>query len=162
MTEVALFPLWVTVFVTIWGLVAPFIGTLFGVWMGHRFSRSQQRRQWVADNEVKEWQELLTTLTSSFTTIVQVDAALVSVGDRLAPADKLEKMKENLTARTLAQRVLVNRIFIASEVRQLEIYKKWSAALEEFDRTHDAELGTKFGEITAIILVGARAHIEKV
>jgi hypothetical protein len=163
MTEIALFPLWITVFVTIWGLVAPLIGTLLGVWMGYYLSRSQQRRQWIADNKVKEWQELLATLATSFTTIIQVDAALVSVGDKLAHADKLERMTDNLKARKIASEVLVNRVFIARETRQLGIYKKWSNALEQLDQNHDAgAAGTEFGEINAMILAGARADIEKV
>jgi hypothetical protein len=163
MTEMPLVPLWVTVFGTIWGLVAPLIGTLLGVWMGYHFSRSQQRNQWIADNRVKEWQELMTALSASFTTIVQTGATLVSADDRLKPAYVLQKLEENVTARTIATQVLVNRVFIAREVRQLGIYTKWSKALAEFDKDHNAgNFGTEYGEITATILAGAQADIERV
>jgi hypothetical protein len=157
MTEVTLFPLWVTVFITIWGLVAPFIGTLFGVWMGHHFSRSQQRMQWLTDNKVREWQELLTTLTTSFTTIVGTNPSLPKAGD------EIERMKENFLARKMANDVLFNRLFIAGEELQHGLYKKWRHALEEFDQDHDpAKFGTAWGKINALILAGARADIEKV
>jgi hypothetical protein len=55
MQEVALFPLWVTVFLTIWAPVGPLVGIL----VGHYLTRSWERRQWIADNQKEEYKKLL-------------------------------------------------------------------------------------------------------
>jgi len=147
-------PLWVTVFLTIWAPVGPLIGIMLGAYL----SRSQQRRQWVADNEVKEWRELLTTLTTSFTAIIQTDEKLPK-----APGEEIERLKRWLQARTLAGEVLTNRIFIAHAVSSFEIFDKWKTALARFDQDHDPKaFGKAFGELTVLILGGARAHIGRV
>jgi hypothetical protein len=157
MTEMPLMPLWVTVFVTIWALVVPLIGTLIGVWMGYYFSKSQQRSQWLTDNKVREWQELLTTLTTAFTEIVRTNPSL-STED-----DKIERMKAHFLAKKMGNDVLIGRLFIAGEEKQYGLYTKWCHALEEFDQDHDpAKFGTAWGKINALILAGARADIEKV
>ena len=153
MTEIPLMPLWVTVFLTIWAPVGPLIGLL----IGHLLSRSQPRRQWIADNEVKEWRELLTTMVTSFQTIVQTDKLIPSI-----PGDEIARMKENSQARMLANEVLVNRMFIARAVRQSDMFTRWKTALEQFDQDHDVgNFGTVFGGLNASILKGARVHIEK-
>ncbi len=147
-------PLWVTVFLTIWAPVGPLLGIL----IGHYLTRSQQRRQWVADNEVTEWRELLTTLTTSFIAIVQTDEKIPRV-----PGEEIAELKRWLQARTLANEVLTNRIFIAHTVRGWEMFTKWKTALARFDQDHDPEtFGTAFGELNALILKGARAHIGRV
>ena len=125
--------------------------------IGHYLSRSQQRRQWVADNEVKEWRELLTTLTTSFIAIVQTVEKLPKV-----PGEEIEGLKRGLQARTLASEVLANHIFNAHTLRK-EMFTRWKTALERFDRDYDSEtFGTAFGEFNALILKRARAHIGRV
>ena len=154
MTEIPLMPLWVTVFLTIWAPVGPLIGIL----IGHYLSRSQQRRQWVADNEVKEWRELLTILTTSFISIVQTDDKLPKV-----PGEEIERLKRRHEARTLASEVLANRIFIAHAVSSWKMFERWKGALERFDEDHNAaSFGTAFGKLNALILEGARVHIGRV
>jgi hypothetical protein len=154
MHEVPLMPLWVTLFLTIWAPVGP----LVGIGIGHYLSRSQQRRQWLADNEVKEWRELLTTLTTSFIATVQTDDKIPKV-----PGEEIESLKRKLQARNLVNEVLTNRIFIAGEVRDRGLFTRWKTALGRFDQDHDPEtFGTAFGELSALILMGARAHIRKV
>lgn len=154
MTEIPLMPLWVTLFLTVWAAVGPLLGIL----IGHFLSRSQQRRQWIADNEVREWRELLTTLTTGFLTIVQTDKALPKV-----PGEEIERMRENFGARTPINEVFANRIFIARAVRKEDLSGRWRKALEAFDQNHDpTQFGTAFGELTVSILRGARAHIGRV
>jgi hypothetical protein len=55
MEEVALFPWWVPVFLTIWSVVGPIVG----LFIGNYLSRSSQRRQWIADSQKQEYMELL-------------------------------------------------------------------------------------------------------
>jgi len=58
MQEVSLFPLWVTVFLTVWAAVGP----LLGIVVGHYLTSSWQRRQWLADNRKDEYRKLLAGL----------------------------------------------------------------------------------------------------
>lgn len=59
MSEVPLFPLWVTVFLTIWAVVGP----LLGVAVGHYLVRSWERKRWLADNRKDEYRRVLAGLT---------------------------------------------------------------------------------------------------
>lgn len=58
MQEVPLFPLWVTVFLTIWGVVGPIVGLL----AGHFLSASTEHKRWIADNRKDEYRKLLGAL----------------------------------------------------------------------------------------------------
>jgi hypothetical protein len=148
------FFVWSTIILGIWAAVGPLVGVRYG----HDLTKRWQKEQWVRDNELKEWQELLTTVVTSFQTLVRTDKALPSV-----PGEEIAQLKENSQARTLANEVLVNRIFIAREVRRDGLFQRWKDALGQFDRDHDPEtFGTAFGELNALILRGARAQIGKV
>ncbi len=154
MQEMPLFPWWFTPALTVWAALGPFVG----IFVGSYLSRSAQRRQWLPDNEINEWRELLTTLTSSFITIVGKNRSIPAV-----PSDRVERMKDDFDARMRADEVLTNRIFIARQVRTDDLSGRWRKALEEFDQDHDpTELGTAFGELNVLILRGASAHIGKV
>ena len=66
-------------------------------------------------------------------------------------------------AKTPANEVLANRIFIAHAVRKEDLAGRWRTAVKVFDEDDDPiKFGTAFGELTASILKGARAHIGKV
>ncbi|MGA9393661.1 MAG: hypothetical protein WBV69_24730 [Candidatus Sulfotelmatobacter sp.] len=67
MQEVPLFPLWVTVFLTIWAAAGPVVGIL----TGHYLTRSWQRRQWIADNRKDEYRKLLAGLNRLNMVLVQ-------------------------------------------------------------------------------------------
>src|SRR4249920_2709756 len=58
MHEEPLFPLWLTLFFTIWAAAGPLVGIL----IGHYLTRSWQRTQWIADNQKEEYRRLLTAL----------------------------------------------------------------------------------------------------
>jgi hypothetical protein len=154
MTEVPLFPWWFTLLLAMWAAAGPLVGIL----IGHFLSRSQQRKQWVADNEVKEWREVLTTLTTALIAIVETDEKIPKV-----PGEEIERLKRRHEARNLVNEVLANRIFIAHTVRSCDMFTMWKNALERFDHDHDAEtFGKAFGELTALVLKGAKAHIGRV
>ena len=100
---------WATIILAIWAAVGP----LVGIYVGHHLLRSQQRRQWLADNRIQEWREVITTLHKSLVLITQFDA----VRDLSTIEEKVAAMPAVLDARALALSVLSNRIFIAKEVR---------------------------------------------
>jgi hypothetical protein len=145
---------WATIILSIWGAVASTVG----IYIGHHLLRSQQRRQWLADNRVKEWREIITTLQKSLVLITQFDATRNLSSNEEKKAD----MPAVLDARAVALSVLNNRLFIATEVRHHKMFDKWKKAVDEFDEDHDPEkFGTQLGGLTALILVEVRAEVSK-
>jgi hypothetical protein len=145
---------WTTVILGIWAAVGP----LVGIYVGHRLLRSHQRRQWLADNRIQEWREVITTLNKSLIMITRFDA----VRDLSTVEEKEAAMPAVLDARAAALSVLNNRIFIAKEVRHHKMFDRWRKAVDEFDRDHDAEkFGTMLGELTHCIGQEAKTDINK-
>jgi hypothetical protein len=145
---------WATVILSVWAAVGP----LIGIYIGHHLLRSQHRRQWLADNRIQEWREIITTLQKSLVLITQFDA----VRNLSTIEEKKAAMPAVLDARAVALSVLNNRLFIAKEVRHHKMFDKWKKAVDEFDGDHDAgNFGTLFGELTHLIEVEARAEMSK-
>jgi hypothetical protein len=145
---------WATIILAIWAAVGP----LVGIYVGHRLLRSQQRRQWLADNRIQEWREVLTTLQKSLVVITQFDAArnLSTVEEKKAA------MPAYLDARAAALSVLNNRLFVGREVRHHKMFDTWKKAVDEFEADHDAgKFGTMLGNLTHLIEVEARADMDK-
>jgi hypothetical protein len=139
---------WATIILSVWAAAGP----LIGIYIGHDLLRSQHRRQWLADNRIQEWREVITTLQKSLVLTTQFDA-----GRNLRTVEETKA-----AARAAALSVLNNRLFIAKEVRHHQMFDKWKKAVEEFDGDHDAgKFGTLFGELTHLINVEARADISK-
>jgi hypothetical protein len=145
---------WATVILSVWAAVGP----LIGIYIGHHLLRSQHRRQWLADNRIQEWREVITTLQKSLVQITQFDA-----GRKLFTLEeKKAAIPAVLDARAAALSVLNNRLFIAKEVRHHKMFDKWKKAVDEFDGDHDAgKFGTLFGELTHLIGVEAKAEMSK-
>ena len=139
-----------TIILGVWAAVGPLVGVRYG----DELSQRATRRQWLADERTKEWRELLGTLTSSMTTIIQCRQ-----GERTT-----EMRKEDLRASVAAGEVLSNRLFIAKEVRRRQLQDRWREAVESFEKDGDpGAFGTKFGgDIRFQIEEGAREDIGKV
>ena len=106
----------------LWSVIAPLVGIL----AGHFLSRSLQQKQWLQDRRKEEWRELLTVLTRSFATICRhTGAMMVLDGDDMRALDE---------AQTVAQTTIRDRIFIAKEVKQSEIYETWVKAVRIFEK----------------------------
>jgi hypothetical protein len=106
----------------LWGVIAPLIGVL----LGHFLSRSWQQTQWMQDRQKEEWRELLSVLTRSFAVICKYTAPIMRLD-----GDNKRAVEE---AQTVAQTTIRDRIFIAKEVKHLDIYKTWVEAVETFER----------------------------
>jgi hypothetical protein len=145
---------WATVILAVWAAVGP----LVGIYIGHHLLRSQQRRQWLADNRIQEWREVITTLQKSLVLITQFDATR----NLSTTEEKKADMPAVLDARAVALSVLNNRLFIAKEVRHHKMFDKWKKAVDEFDEDHDpGKFGTRLGELTHLIVVEAGAEMSK-
>jgi hypothetical protein len=146
--------LWATIILAIWGAVGP----LVGIYIGHQLLRDQHRRQWLADNKIQEWREVITTLQRSLVTIVQYDATK----DLSTVEEKAAAMPSALNARAVALEVLGNRLFIANEVRYHKMFDKWHQAVKEFDVHRDpAKIGALHGELVVLITQAAKAEMSK-
>jgi hypothetical protein len=93
MSEVPLFPWWVTVLLTIWALIGPLAGLL----IGHYLVRSWERRRWLADNRKEEYRRLLTALNKL--NILTIDWHRSDLSDRAA---KVQPIKETLDEASMA------------------------------------------------------------
>ena len=126
-----------TVATVMFPAITGFIGVLVGVYAANR----NQRKLWIADNKRSEYRKLLTTLAKTFNGLVRIHAYSAALGSRD------QRMDVNL--RVQANVVLLDRLFIADEVKTLNLVKRWSQALREYDdnRNHNAFAGA-FGRIS--------------
>ncbi|HEV2491404.1 MAG TPA: hypothetical protein VGT03_16490 [Candidatus Acidoferrales bacterium] len=120
------------------------IGPLVGVLIGGYLTIWNQKRHWVMDNKRAEYRKLLSTLTRTYTTLINTHSTGVMSG-------REEKKCEQ--ARLEALNVLRDRIFIAKEVKQMGISLKWSRAVGELNvPTPDYRaLQKAYAEISAAI-----------
>jgi hypothetical protein len=132
-------------------------GPLLGIFIGAYLTRRGQRRQWVTDNRVAEWRELLITLAKSMTVTKQAN---------VEPEDqklKFERLQINYKARTQAADVLLSRIFIAKEIKELNLANRWITLLQEFEVHKDAgRFGAGFAELTKAIHDKAAKNIKNI
>ena len=113
-----------------WAKAWAAIGPLVGIFIGAYLTQRGQRDQRIADNKKSEYRELLTTLTKTFTGIVQLQAPGVGLG----PQE--QRTISDLELQSLV--VIRDRIFIAKEVEDMNLIARWNQALRDYDKTLDA------------------------
>jgi hypothetical protein len=135
-----------SLFLGIWAAVGPLVGILVGSYLTTR----AQRTYWVLDNKRSEYRKLLTTLTRSYSTIVNLRSqGIVSGRDEI----KCEQM------RIAALNVIRDRIFIAKEVKEMGLLEKWAVATHDFNKSRDYELfATQFAKVADLV----RSHAAKI
>jgi hypothetical protein len=142
------FFLWSTVILSIWGAVGPLVGII----IGHRITKAWQREQWIVENKKQEYRELLSTLSKSFS----VYARYYTGGAAHGP--EAQERLERAEAEVLE--TINDRIFIAAEIREHDILKRWVAAVQDFERDRNShQFAQRFGEICKTILDSAQAEI---
>jgi|ERR1035441_8341026 hypothetical protein len=104
------------------------IGTLGGVFLGQYYTGKSQRTQWLRDNRKQEYRELLDALAAAHMSLM-TNIALDKKGFILEP-------RRPGPAEIIAYRVMRDRIFIAREVAQENLAKKWEQAAARFDGQH--------------------------
>jgi len=105
------------------------VGPLIGIALGHFLTRSWQHQQWLLDRRKEEWRELLTALAESLRSSLKICPARVLSGD---------EEREIVNAHADSFRVIRDRIYIAADVKSLELENRWSAAVQHHSQTLDA------------------------
>jgi hypothetical protein len=119
----------------IWAAVGP----LAGVALGHFLTRSWQHKQWLLDQRKEEWRELLTALAESLRASLKIYPARSLSGD---------EEREIVNAQADSFRVIRDRIYIAIDVKELDLENRWSAAVQHHSQTLDARaLGRAYDAI---------------
>jgi hypothetical protein len=121
-------------------------GTLGGIVVGHMLTRSWQQKQWKLNRRNDEWRELMTALAGSLKASLRIYP-----GKALDP----EEQREIVGAHAECFRVIRDRIFIASDVKALDLENRWSAAVEHHKETLDPR---KLGSV----YTGIRVEIVKI
>lgn len=126
--------------------------TIGGILTTHYLTRSWQRKQWEMDRRNDEFRELLGTLTKSFTSICTLQAIM-----RPQSPEEQRALSE---AKSNALMTIRDRIFIAADVKRLEIYKLWKNAVEEYDRDYVyVPFAEKYALINALIVDAATRKV---
>lgn len=141
---------WETLTKTVAAIWAP-LGPLLGVCIGAYLAKRWQRDQWIADNKRSEYRKLLTTLANTFTSIL----SLHSTGVALGP--KEQRTLSNLEVGASA--VILDRLFIADEVNDMNLLKRWNKALRDYDKSRD---GDAFGNAFGLIANDVRKSATKI
>lgn len=128
-------PFWVTIALMLWGAV----GSLVGLVVGHWLSRFWQQKQWLLDNKKQEYRELISAITEAYGTI----CVLLQLGMPRGP-DEQRKVHE---VQLKVQSVIADRLFIAGEVQEDQILRKWMQTTGEFDEHREyLEFKRHYGE----------------
>ena len=114
-------PTTATLIVAAFGIVGTFGAPLVAL----KVNRSWQREQWVRDERLKEYRELLDALAESF--------RLEMLGhNNMLAQDELRSLAE---ATSQVTKVVRSRVFIAAEVHRLDIEQRWIEARTIYSET---------------------------
>jgi hypothetical protein len=141
---------WSTIILSVWGAVGPVVG----IFIGHRLTRDWQKKQWILDNKKEEYRDVIHTLSSALTTLMQCNVR--NSGDTNDVVVKAKVAAENLTLE-----VLGNRLFIADELERIGAYDKWVSLLNDLDKTrNDKAFAKGFSSLLTSIRQAALESIE--
>jgi|HubBroStandDraft_1064217.scaffolds.fasta_scaffold153637_1 hypothetical protein len=100
------------------------VGTAIGAFLVYRFSRRTQHEQWIRDNRKEEYRELIEALTDEITALVR---RLEMSKDRTITREVFDEEREK---HRTALRVLKNRIFIARDLKERNLFDEWADGLK--------------------------------
>ena len=111
-----------------WAVIGPLVGVIIGGYLSTR----TQKRHWILDNKRTEYQELLTTISDAGGKFV------VFYGMNPIVATGEEQFAIGETARTSLD-IIYNRLFIAREIEELGIQKRWENAISALQKSHNVD-----------------------
>ena len=109
--------------------VAGITGTLASGVIAQVMARQSQLEQWLLDNRKQECRELLSSLATTFLTMLRHKEP------HLPQSPEVQSMISN--ARLESARILHDRIFIRSDLASASILKRWADAMSRYDRDRD-------------------------
>lgn len=113
-------------YLSIWATIGPLIGVLLGSWLASK----NQRKQWTLHNRRDEYRELLTTIADAGSTL------MVHYGMNPIVVTAQQEWTILETARKSVD-LIYNRLFIAKEIGDLNILRRWQDAISELQKTQD-------------------------
>ena len=130
-------------------VILPVITALIGVWIGAHVADRNQRKQWVADNKKREYQELITALTHAFSAMLNRAAPLVAYGP--------QEQRAFAATEEQALIAITDRIFIREEVDTMNVLKRWQELVRNINATGDTNaLSNAMGDIKSNLVYEAR------
>ena len=113
---------------TIWGVAGP----LVGVWVGAYLAGRQQKREWLAANKKEEYREVVAAITKALSAYVQIYAIQTMIsGDD-------ERRVMAVDANFIE--VMRSRLFIARQVKGLDVERRFLELKSDFRNTRVTEL----------------------
>jgi hypothetical protein len=121
----------------VWAVIGPPAGIVLGNWLATR----NQRKHWPLDNKRAEYRELLTTIAEAGGKFV------VFYGTDPVAATGEQRFLIGETAR-ISVDVIYNRLFIAEEIENLNIQRRWEESISTLRKTHNVDaFGKSLDEI---------------
>ncbi|HEY4354605.1 MAG TPA: hypothetical protein VGN16_02575 [Acidobacteriaceae bacterium] len=138
-----------TIVLAIWGAIGP----LAGILATQYFTRSAQREQWLKDRRKEEFRELLSAITKC-AVVLMTRTALNDIGQD-------DGRKEYLAATQQAFQTIADRIFIAKDVKEMQVFGRLlkinTALRKDSDREHaHAALNDLISNIVSVALQADR------
>ena|SRR5215471_5663413 len=109
----------------LWAAIWSLVAVLIGAYIANR----NQRRHWIADNKKQEFRELLSALVEASSSLIALHTPMVAHGPEEQRACERSEKK--------SVEVIMDRIFIAREVKELDLLRRWTKACRELDKTTD-------------------------
>jgi hypothetical protein len=135
--------------VGLWAVAGPLIGIFIGAYIANR----NQRKQWIADNKKQEFRELLSALVEASSSLIAFYTPMVLQGpDEQRACDRVEKKSIE---------VIMDRVFIAGEVKELDLQERWSNALSGIRGTRNrTAFSDEFVKISSDLTAAALKILE--
>jgi hypothetical protein len=127
--------------VTAWSAVGPLLGVLVGAYIANR----NQRKQWLLDNKKEEYRELLSALSTAFLALLDLHTPMVA-----RPAVEAERLR---SVEGESYRIIRDRLFIASEIREARIMGLCTEATRDLDQDWDLhKFAQRFDQLNKTIV----------
>jgi hypothetical protein len=114
----------------------PLVTLLIGIFVGGYISNRNQRKYWKLDNKWAEFRKLLTTLAecaTRFVTIYGIGPMALSPKEQRSIARAAER----------SGNVIYNRLFIADEMKRLNVMNRWTQTMETLRKDRNMDAFTK-------------------
>ena len=107
------------------------IGGLIGAYVVHLLTKSRDHASWMRNSRIKEWQQLLESLSKAYMTLLRLPITQGGVGS----VSEYNTRKSDALADVDV--MLSTRIFISDDAERLNVRKRRAALVVEFQKQSD-------------------------